>query len=218
MEVKKVFEKALPKTSKEIAIGKIERKIKQLGLQIDRENCDMTRPWGAFWRIAPESTQSFVDTFFPGAATENISPKFLLVAPGAELSWQYHNRRSERWAVVNGPVGVYHGNNDEHPEGNDMTTLQSSGRIDLQAGERHALVGLKEWGLVAEIWEHTDAVNQSDENDIVRLQDKYGRGIKNIEDGENKRKNRLGEYGRRIGSRIDTLISKQIDSFIRRSR
>jgi hypothetical protein len=27
----------------------------------------------------------------------------------------------------------------------------------LQQGERHRLVGLEEWGVVAEIWQHTDA-------------------------------------------------------------
>jgi hypothetical protein len=31
--------------------------------------------------------------------------------------------------------------------------------LTLQQGERHRLVGLEEWGVVAEIWQHTDAEN-----------------------------------------------------------
>jgi mannose-6-phosphate isomerase len=46
----------------------------------------------------------------------------------------------------------------------------------LQVGERHRLVGMPNgWGAVAEIWQHTDAANPSDENDIVRLQDDFSR-------------------------------------------
>ena len=32
-----------------------------------------------------------------------------------------------------------------------------------------------DFGVVAEIWQHTDLNNPSDENDIVRIQDDYGR-------------------------------------------
>lgn len=47
--------------------------------------------------------------------------------------------------------------------------------ITLQQGERHRLIGLDSWGIVAEIWKHTDSNNPSDEDDIVRLQDDFGR-------------------------------------------
>ncbi len=47
--------------------------------------------------------------------------------------------------------------------------------IEIQKGERHRLIGLSDFGIVAEIWIHTDSVNPSDENDIVRLQDDYAR-------------------------------------------
>jgi hypothetical protein len=47
--------------------------------------------------------------------------------------------------------------------------------ITLQQGERHRLIGLDSWGIVAEIWKHTDYNNPSDEDDIVRLQDDFGR-------------------------------------------
>ena len=47
--------------------------------------------------------------------------------------------------------------------------------IELQKEERHRLIGLSDFGIVAEIWIHTDPANPSDENDIVRLQDDYAR-------------------------------------------
>ena len=47
--------------------------------------------------------------------------------------------------------------------------------IQLDKGERHRLIGLDSWGIVAEIWQHTDPENPSDEDDIVRLQDDFGR-------------------------------------------
>jgi hypothetical protein len=48
--------------------------------------------------------------------------------------------------------------------------------IRLKQGQRHRLVGLNGWGMIAEIWQHTDASQPSDEDDIVRVQDDFGRG------------------------------------------
>jgi hypothetical protein len=47
--------------------------------------------------------------------------------------------------------------------------------LSLQLGERHRLVGLDTWGVIAEIWQHTDATSPSDELDIVRVADDYKR-------------------------------------------
>ena len=48
--------------------------------------------------------------------------------------------------------------------------------IQLKQGQRHRLIGLSEgWGVIAEIWRHTHATNPSDEDDIVRVQDDFGR-------------------------------------------
>ena len=48
-------------------------------------------------------------------------------------------------------------------------------QITLTQGERHRLIGLDDYGVVAEIWQHTDKKNPSDEEDIVRVQDDFGR-------------------------------------------
>jgi mannose-6-phosphate isomerase len=47
--------------------------------------------------------------------------------------------------------------------------------VSLKKGERHRLVGVEEWGIIAEIWQHTDIKNPSNEDDIVRVQDDFGR-------------------------------------------
>jgi hypothetical protein len=47
--------------------------------------------------------------------------------------------------------------------------------IKLAQGERHRLIGLESQAIIAEIWQHTDATHASDELDIVRVQDDFGR-------------------------------------------
>ncbi|HZI23492.1 MAG TPA: phosphoheptose isomerase, partial [Chryseolinea sp.] len=54
-------------------------------------------------------------------------------------------------------------------------TLKVGEIIRLKQGQRHRLVGLDGWGMIAEIWQHTDASKPSDEDDIVRVQDDFGR-------------------------------------------
>ena len=74
--------------------------------------------------------------------------------------------------MVQGTVGVI--TSDTDVEG-QFKRLKPGDEIKLEKGERHRLVGLKEWGVVAEIWQHTDPDNPSDEDDIVRVQDDFGR-------------------------------------------
>ena len=57
----------------------------------------------------------------------------------------------------------------------ELTVLNDDDFIKMDKGERHRLIGLNSWGVVAEIWQHTDQDNPSDEEDIVRLQDDFGR-------------------------------------------
>lgn len=139
---------------------------------------DFSRPWGGFLVIDEKQADLFVSSFFPGYEAEDliggrkVSPKILLVAPEQRLSWQYHHRRSEVWRVIEGPVGIVQSaTDDEQP----LKAFGAEEFIVLAKGERHRLVGLSKWGKVAEIWQHTDPNNPSDEDDIIRLQDDYGR-------------------------------------------
>ena len=56
-----------------------------------------------------------------------------------------------------------------------MKILKEGDTITFQIEERHRLVGLSNFGVVAEIWIHTDLKNPSNEQDIVRLEDDYFR-------------------------------------------
>jgi mannose-6-phosphate isomerase len=139
---------------------------------------DQTRPWGGFFVIDESQAKAFAAKFFPHLDMETIeitnklSPKILVVAPNKRLSWQYHFRRAEIWEIVSGVVGVKTSLTDEEGE---LQKLSPGSFIQMDKGERHRLIGLESWGVVAEIWEHTDPENPSDEEDIVRLQDDFGR-------------------------------------------
>lgn len=139
---------------------------------------DLTRPWGGFYVLDETQAQAFADTFFDGLDVNTLtiggklSPKLLLVAPQKRLSWQYHNRRAEIWKVVQGTVGVVRSDNDTEGE---LLTYTEGQTIKLAQGERHRLVGLDAQAIIAEIWQHTDANHPSDEEDIVRVQDDFGR-------------------------------------------
>ncbi|MGB1216456.1 MAG: hypothetical protein ACPG5P_01195 [Saprospiraceae bacterium] len=103
---------------------------------------------------------------------DKLSPKILLVAPEKRLSWQYHHRRSELWRVIGGEAAIVVSETDElTPQRN----LSLGEIVTLDQGQRHRLVGTNGWGIIAEIWKHTDANNPSDEDDIVRVQDDFGR-------------------------------------------
>jgi mannose-6-phosphate isomerase len=139
---------------------------------------DLTRPWGGFLLISQADVGTFIRAYFSDTDLMDIdpsvklSPKILLVAPGQRLSWQYHRKRSELWRIVEGPVGVSRGPEDEEPP---MRSYSTGETLRLGLGERHRLLGLDTWGIVAEIWQHTDASSPSSENDIVRVADDYAR-------------------------------------------
>jgi mannose-6-phosphate isomerase-like protein (cupin superfamily) len=154
----------------------IEKKVKELGFRINSK--DFNRPWGGFLVIDEDQSDKFIDYFFQNLDMSlitkglKLSPKILIVKPLSRLSWQYHYRRSEIWKVFEGEVAVVRSENDnEQP----MSIFPKGSLITLKQGERHRLIGLNDFGIVAEIWQHTDVNNPSDENDIVRIQDDYGR-------------------------------------------
>ena len=139
---------------------------------------DQNRPWGGFFVIAEEQAQRFADVYFDGLDVSSLkisgklSPKILIVAPNRRLSWQYHHRRAEIWRVIQGQAGVVRSNTDSE---NELEILNVGATVTVLQGERHRLVGLDDHAVVAEIWQHTDVDNPSDEEDIVRLQDDFGR-------------------------------------------
>ena len=154
----------------------IEKKVLELGFRINSK--DFNRPWGGFLVIDEDQSDKFIDYFFENldmsliTKSLKLSPKILIVKPLSRLSWQYHYRRSEIWKVFEGEVAVVRSENDNEQPKN---IFPKGSLITLKQGERHRLIGLNDFGVVAEIWQHTDVNNPSDENDIVRIQDDYGR-------------------------------------------
>ena len=153
----------------------IQQEIESYGLTIVAK--DFERPWGAFLVIKEKEAQNFANRFFDSIDVDTLrvegklSPKILIVKPNARLSWQYHHRRAEIWQVYQGEVGIIRSDDDTEGE---LVLFKEGDQVRLAQGERHRLVGLEDYGIVAEIWQHTDTI-PSDEEDIVRVQDDFSR-------------------------------------------
>ena len=155
--------------------NQVKEEIDTLGFKVI--DFDFDRPWGGFLVIDEKQTSLFMSTFFNDininlSNDTRLSPKILIVDPNSRLSWQYHFRRKEIWKIYRGSVGVIRSKNDIE---NSMDIHKMGDVITFDTQERHRLIGLDNIGVVAEIWQHIDIDNPSDENDIVRLKDDYNR-------------------------------------------
>lgn len=107
-----------------------------------------SRPWGKF-RSYPQELAS--------------SLKIITVNPGGLLSLQYHRKRSEYWVVLDAGLEITLGEQTWQP--------QPGEEIFIPAGTPHRLKGLgPQPARVMELW-----LGDSGEDDIVRLEDVYGR-------------------------------------------
>lgn len=107
------------------------------------------RPWGSY-TVLEEST--------------NYKLKRIVVKPGASLSLQLHTYRSEHWVVVSGLACAV--NNDRE------IVLNAGESTFIAAGHKHRLTNIGEVDLVLiEVQTGT----YLGEDDIVRLEDMYGR-------------------------------------------
>ena len=138
------------------------------------------KPWGAYLRLDNDEADPFVAEFFEGLSPQDarlgnddaeLSPKILLVSPNQRLSWQYHNRRAERWTFLTS--GAY--NKSLSDDEGELHIANAGDVVQFAANERHRLVGRAAYTLVAEIWQHSDPNQPSNEDDIVRLADDYSR-------------------------------------------
>lgn len=107
------------------------------------------RPWGYYQTIDSGDT---------------YQTKRLVIRPGARLSLQYHNHRSEHWVVVQGTATVTR--DDETFE------LLENESTYIPAGHQHRLENKQNYPLIL-IEVQTGAILS--ENDIVRLSDDWGR-------------------------------------------
>jgi len=107
------------------------------------------RPWG--WYDSIEADESF-------------QVKRLHVKPGKKLSLQMHHQRAEHWVVVNGVATVINGK--------DVLTLEKGDSTYIPIGVTHSLENNTDEEV--EIVE-VQSGSYLGEDDIVRLQDEYGR-------------------------------------------
>lgn len=164
------------KVTRQQVFDHLESQLEAANFSID--SSDQSRPWGGFFVISEEQSEIFIKTFFFDVPenevriSKKLSPKILLVEPGKRLSWQYHHRRAEIWKVISGPVSVSISESDKE----EAPQIKAANEIIvLKQGQRHRLIGNNDWGVIAEIWQHTDDHFPSDETDIVRVQDDFGR-------------------------------------------
>ena len=167
-------------TDKAIVLKEVVSLAEQAGYTV--ADIDDARPWGGFVRFDYKDGDNFVREFFPevdpvearlGNPDAELSPKILLVEPEQRLSWQMHHRRAERWVFLTD--GGYYKSMDPEDMG-ELVDAKAGDVVQFEAGECHRLVGAEtNMTLVAEIWQHTEQENPSDEDDIVRLQDDYKR-------------------------------------------
>jgi mannose-1-phosphate guanylyltransferase/mannose-6-phosphate isomerase len=107
------------------------------------------RPWGSYTVLED---------------ADDCKVKRLTVKPGGVLSLQYHHRRSEHWTVVAGTAKVR--------IGEDEFLLERGQSVHIPQGALHRLENPTDRDL------HLIEVQCGDyfgENDIVRLEDRYGR-------------------------------------------
>lgn len=163
--------------NKDIVFSKLEDYLRDGGLKFT--SSDSSRPWGGFFVIDESQSSTFINRYFSNYPLQQInqygnklSPKILVVEPNKRLSWQYHLKRAELWRVIKNPVGYIVSNNDTQGE---VKTLKDGETVQFDSQIRHRLVGLDQWGIVAEIWQHIDNNQPSNEEDIIRLEDDFGR-------------------------------------------
>ena len=107
------------------------------------------RPWGQF-KILYE--------------TPTFKVKELTVKPGARLSYQLHQKRSEHWLVVQGEATVTRDDQE--------IVLKTGESVDLPVGTKHRVANQGSEDL---IFVEVQTGTYFGEDDIVRLSDDYKR-------------------------------------------
>ncbi len=165
-----------PSLSKTEVLRRVKQLIKEKGFIV--ADADEQKPWGAYYRFRDQHSKQFLKDYFPDQDLQktagSFSPKFLIFQPGKKLSFQYHHRRAEIWKVLHGKLEASITDQD-HP--GEYRVFQPGDQIycPVQARHRAGAPAGGEWSVVAEVWQHIDPKHPSDEQDIVRLMDDFGR-------------------------------------------
>ena len=98
------------------------------------------------------------------AITDRYAGKVLHVNKGEALSLQFHERKDEHQYVIRGAVDVELGF-----EGAELTTrrMQAGDTLHITPGTRHRITAVEDTDIVE--------VSTPELDDVVRLEDRYGR-------------------------------------------
>ena len=107
------------------------------------------RPWGT-WEVLD--------------CGENFCVKKIKVIPGGKLSLQLHHHLDEHWIIVEGHAIVTLGEEKLLKKANDAIFIPVETKHRIQNDSSHDVVFIE-----------VQAGDSLDENDIVRLEDVYGR-------------------------------------------
>lgn len=108
-----------------------------------------TRPWGT-WEVLDGG--------------ENFCVKKICVVPGGKLSLQLHRHRGEHWIIVKGTAKV--------TLGDEILVRKADESVYIPANTKHRI----ENDTVGDVeFIEVQTGDNLDENDIVRLEDVYGR-------------------------------------------
>jgi len=175
-----------------LRFDRIEAEAVGFGLKV-REVNKKEKPWGGFVLFEHESLNAFRKAYW----LRGISPywqqvlaelwkaqdrdqrglpldaKLLLLEPGKRFSLQAHEKRSELWRVIEGPVVIIMGQNEEEVS---EVEVRAGEIIRIPRGRLHrAAAPALHWGVLAEFWHHDDPRDPSCEEDILRYADDYDR-------------------------------------------
>ena len=127
--------------------------IGERGILVVMSNYIEHRPWGSFENLLDE---------------DYCKVKRIIVKPGQRLSYQYHHKRSECWVVVQGRATVtLDGKDFEYESDNQLGNI-----VNIPVGTKHRVRNDEEIDL---IFIETQTGTYFGEDDIVRLEDDYGR-------------------------------------------
>ena len=119
------------------------------GILVVMSNYIEQRPWGSF--------ENLLDTDY-------CKVKRIIVKPGQRLSYQYHYKRNECWVIVQGKATV--------TLDDKVFTYKEGEIVDIEYGTRHRVQNEQEEDL---IFIETQTGTYFGEDDIVRIEDDYGR-------------------------------------------
>ncbi|CAN7376242.1 mannose-1-phosphate guanylyltransferase/mannose-6-phosphate isomerase [Trinickia sp. LjRoot230] len=131
------------------SVKQLVNRLKAGNAQEASEHRKVFRPWGYF------------DSLDRG---ERFHVKRIVVMPGERLSLQFHHHRAEHWIVVAGTARV--------TRGNDVSLLTEGETVHLPVGTPHRL---ENPGMVPLQVIEIQSGSYLGEDDIVRLEDAYGR-------------------------------------------